>query len=74
MFEKGLLTTAAPLAEATIRRICQSVEKSSGVTPSSWEVKVDAALVGGFVARMGDRVYDMSVRAQLDALRHRLLN
>ena len=36
--------------------------------------KVDAELIGGLVARVGDLVLDGSVRTQLDDLRTRLLN
>jgi len=35
--------------------------------------RTDAALVGGFVARVGDQVYDGSIRGRLDRLRHHLL-
>ncbi len=36
------------------------------------EYKVDPALIGGLIARIGSTVYDGSVRGQLDALRRRL--
>ena len=35
---------------------------------------VDPALLGGVVIRIGDRIYDGSVRKRLGALRHKLLN
>ena len=34
----------------------------------------DASLLGGAVVRIGSRVYDGSLRAQLQAMRHRLVN
>lgn len=35
--------------------------------------RTEAALVGGFVARVGDQVYDGSIRGRLERLRHHLL-
>lgn len=37
------------------------------------EYKVDAALIGGFTARVGGTVYDGSLRGRLDRLRRELL-
>jgi len=34
--------------------------------------RVDAAIIGGIVARVGSTVYDASVTRQLDRLRERL--
>jgi F-type H+-transporting ATPase subunit delta len=33
------------------------------------EISVDESLIGGFVARVGSRQFDASVKAKLDALR-----
>jgi F0F1-type ATP synthase delta subunit len=34
---------------------------------------VDPALIGGLVAHVGDKVYDASVRARLDAMKRALI-
>lgn len=64
------VTTATPLSpeqsDAIRRRFEQLTKKT--VTMA---VAVDAALKGGFAARLGDTVYDGSIRRQLELLRER---
>ena len=36
--------------------------------------KIDAALLGGVVTRIGDMVYDGSLRARLEGMRQSLVN
>ncbi len=51
-----------------VERLCKSVGKNviAGFT-------TDPALLGGVVIRIGDRIYDGSVRKRLATLKHRLL-
>jgi F-type H+-transporting ATPase subunit delta len=64
------VTSATPLSpeqsDAIRRRFEQLTKKT--VTMA---VAVDAALKGGFAARLGDTVYDGSIRRQLELLRER---
>jgi len=67
------VTSSEELTPATLDRVRRSLEQRTGkkVIVTS---KVDAGLIGGVVARVGDLVLDGSVRTQLDDLRTRLLN
>jgi F-type H+-transporting ATPase subunit delta len=51
----------------------QSLERRTG-KKVIMETAVDAGLIGGVVAQVGDLVLDGSVRTQLSDLRQKLLN
>lgn len=65
------VTTAEPLADARVDELRQRLARATGRTVTM-TVKVDPAIVGGIVTRIGSTVYDGSVAAQLQALRQRL--
>ncbi|HEV3031724.1 MAG TPA: ATP synthase F1 subunit delta [Polyangia bacterium] len=67
------VTSAQALGPAELERIRQSLARRTG-KQVILESAVDAGLIGGVVARVGDLVLDGSVRTQLGALRERLLN
>jgi len=66
------LTTATPLDAAELASIRASLAASLGVEPML-TTRVDESLVGGAVLRVGDRVFDSSVRNQLDQLRRKIV-
>ncbi len=65
------VTTAAPLAadqaEQLQRRLTTALGRTVTVT-----ARVDPALIGGMVTRIGSTVYDGSVATQIEAMRQRL--
>ena len=65
--------TAAALSEDEERRIqealCQALHKKVSLS-----VEVDAALIGGLVIRVGDTVFDNSIRTRLDRLTRELMD
>lgn len=65
------VTSARPLDPAEVAQITAALERLSGkrVTVTRNE---DPALLGGVVAKLGDRVYDGSLRTQLRNLRDEL--
>lgn len=69
--EHAEVTTAIPLDEATkqelARRLGQALGKKVMV-----EARVDASVIGGMVARVGDLLLDGSVRTRLEGLRRSL--
>jgi F-type H+-transporting ATPase subunit delta len=73
---KGLVraevTTATPLSEAYYGRLQAELERLTGRRVLV-DRKTDSALVGGVVTRIGDRVFDGSLRARLESLRDRLV-
>ncbi len=66
------VTSAKPLDPTQLSQITAALEKLSGkkVTISK---KEDPDLLGGVVAKVGDRVYDGSLRTQLRNLREELI-
>lgn len=64
--------SARPLDEAQRQAIEAALGRATGKQVFG-QYKVDEALIGGLVARVGSRVYDGSVRGQLQAMRGRLV-
>jgi len=65
------VTTATPLPPDQAARLQQRLGTTIGRTVTL-TTKVDPALIGGIVTRIGSTVYDGSVATQLAALRQRL--
>lgn len=62
------VTSASPLTEAQAQKIQATLEKLTG-RKIALTRKVDPALIGGVVTRVGDRVFDGSVRTRLEQIR-----
>lgn len=62
---------AYPLSEAEEQTLVQALEKLSG-SQVRLNVQEDRTILGGLVVRIGDTVYDGSVRNQLANLRERM--
>jgi F-type H+-transporting ATPase subunit delta len=67
------VTSAAPLSEAYYAQLQKALEQATGKKVSI-ERKTDASLIAGVVTRVGDQVFDGSVRARLADLRESLRN
>ena len=69
----GRATSAAPLSPEEAEEVRQTMEQ---LTRARVELifDVDPALLGGVVVRIGDRMYDGSVRGRLERLRSRLVS
>jgi F-type H+-transporting ATPase subunit delta len=65
------VTTAAPLSPDRLSQLQQRLSAATG-RKVDVTTKVDPALIGGMVTRIGSTVYDGSVASQLAALRQRL--
>ena len=65
---RAVVTSASPLAEAQKERLCEVLARKSGHDVAV-EWKLDASLLGGVVATMGDLIFDGSLRTQLRQLR-----
>ena len=74
--DQGVLTAevvaAAPLDERRRDRLRRALSARTG-REVRLEVKIDAALIGGAIAKVGDLVFDGSIRTQLEQLRSSLL-
>lgn len=67
------VTTAVPLDAAEEGKIRDSLQRFTGKTIIV-RPHVDPAILGGFVARIGDTLLDASVAHRLATLRQRILN
>jgi F-type H+-transporting ATPase subunit delta len=65
------VTSAQPLTKAQADQLVTALEKISGKKVELAK-KEDPALLGGVVAKLGDTVYDGSLRTQLRALKDEL--
>ena len=61
------VTAARPLDEAQLNSLRQAINKVVG-GKAKIDVKVDAALLGGLVVRVGSRMIDSSIKGKLDRL------
>lgn len=70
---EALVVSAAPLSpdetEALRRKVAQITDKTVDLV-----VRVDDALIGGLTVRIGDTLYDASVRGRLERLREQLVS
>lgn len=66
------VTTPAPLDEASIENLRAKLAGATGLTVRLHN-RVDPALLGGLVTRIGDVLYDGSLRQQLALLRDRMM-
>ena len=69
--QEVVVMTAAPLDADQRERIARTLVESLKIQPVL-TYQVDEDLLGGMVVRIGDRVYDASVRAELRSVRDRL--
>lgn len=67
------VTTATKMDDAEQALIKRALEQRTGKT-ILMQTKVQPAILGGVIARIGDQVIDGSVRYRLSTLQHRLLN
>ena len=65
------VTTAAPMPDARAGELADRLARATGRTVKL-TTKVDPAIIGGIVTRIGSTVYDGSVATQLQAIRQRL--
>jgi F-type H+-transporting ATPase subunit delta len=65
------VTTAAELPSDQVARIREGLKRATG-REVQLETRVDPAIIGGAVARIGSTVFDGSVTRQLERMRDRL--
>ena len=74
--ERGIVeavaTSASPLNKAETDALVRKVTEMTGRTVDL-KVEVDESLIGGLTVRVGDTLYDASVRGRLERLRERLV-
>ena len=66
-----LVEAAAPLTDAQQEEVAKTLAAASGKTPVV-VVRLTPDLIGGMIVRVGDKVFDTSVRTKLQILRNQL--
>jgi F-type H+-transporting ATPase subunit delta len=66
------VTTAAPLESSKTTIIEQQLAHATGRTVLL-QTRVDPAIIGGLVAKVGSTVYDASITRQLERMKQRLI-
>ncbi|MCH5254681.1 MAG: F0F1 ATP synthase subunit delta [Lachnospiraceae bacterium] len=67
------VTTAVPLKEEQCKQIERRLLETTDYKSMEMHYKQDAALIGGMVIRIGDRVVDSSISTKLNELQKELL-
>jgi F-type H+-transporting ATPase subunit delta len=70
---QATVTSAQPLDAATAASVQRALERRTG-KKVVLSTSVDPTLIGGIVARVGDLVFDGSLKTRLEGLRTRILN
>jgi F-type H+-transporting ATPase subunit delta len=68
---RGEVASASPLDDAELDRIRKALSDISG-KEVRLSARVDPSLIGGLVAKVGDKVFDGSIRSQLNELKESL--
>ncbi len=71
---RARVSSAAPLDDATLDALRKHLLQVTGKNEVILETTVDPALIGGIVTHIGDRVFDGSIRTQLNLLQNKLLS
>ena len=66
------VTAASPLSDAHVAALKAALAGTGGAKSVDLAVKVDPAIVGGLVVKIGSRMVDGSIRTKLNALRARM--
>jgi F-type H+-transporting ATPase subunit delta len=67
------VTTATKIDNAMLNKIKRALEQRTGKS-IILQTRIDPDIMGGVIARVGDKVIDASLRYRLSALRQQLLN
>ncbi|MEX0997240.1 MAG: ATP synthase F1 subunit delta [Flavobacteriaceae bacterium] len=66
---EAIVTTAIDLDDALEHKVLNKVKELTGATQVTLVNKVDPAIIGGFVLRVGDTQYDASIANNFEELR-----
>lgn len=69
----AVLYAAAKPDEKTVESFKRAVCKKSGCASTHMEIIIEPSLIGGYVLKIGDKVYDRSVKSALEALQNEMI-
>jgi F-type H+-transporting ATPase subunit delta len=69
---RAQVTTAVPLNDAHVTALKSALVEVSGSKSVEVSIKVDPALIGGLVVKLGSRMIDGSLKTKLNSIRTRM--
>jgi F-type H+-transporting ATPase subunit delta len=66
------VTSAAPLSDANVTALKETLRAASGGKDVDLTAKVDPSIIGGLVVKLGSRMVDGSLKTKLNAIRTRM--
>ena len=69
---RAQVTVAEPLSDDHLAALKSSLAEATGGKSVEVDVKVDPAIIGGIVVRLGSRMVDASIKTKLNSIRARM--
>ena len=69
---RATVTSAAPLSDANVAALKDSLRAISGGKDVELSVKLDPSIIGGLIVQLGSRMVDGSLKTKLNAIRTRM--
>jgi len=66
------VTVAEPLSPANLEALRLALREAAGSSSVEMNVKVDPAIIGGLIVKLGSRMVDGSLRTKLNSIRTRM--
>ena len=66
------MTVAEPLSPANLEALRLALREAAGSSSVEMNVKVDPAIIGGLIVKLGSRMVDGSLRTKLNSIRTRM--
>jgi F-type H+-transporting ATPase subunit delta len=66
------VTVAEPLSPANLDALRQALREVAGSASVDVQVKVDPAIIGGLIVKLGSRMVDGSLKTKLNSIRTRM--
>ena len=66
---RAQVTSAAALSDANVAALKESLRVASGGREVALDAKVDPAIIGGLIVKLGSRMVDGSLKTKLNAIR-----
>ncbi len=67
---KGEVTAAETLSETHLQAIKDTLKSITGEKSVDLHVKIDPAIIGGLMVKLGSRMVDSSLRTKLNSIKH----
>ena len=67
---KGEVTAAEKLSDSHLEAIKSALKSITGEKTVDLHVKIDPAIIGGLMVKLGSRMVDSSLRTKLNAIKH----